>query len=100
MGLAVLKIIGNHISPFVRKVLAVCEIKCLPYEVDSIVPFFGNESFGELSPLRRIPVLVDGATVVNDSSGRQMAERTGAARRTRHARGGSLPRRICRHTPR
>lgn len=63
-----LKIIGNHISPFVRKVLAVCEIKGLPYEVDSIVPFFGSERFGELSPLRRIPVLVDGAITVNDSS--------------------------------
>ena len=63
-----LKIIGNHISPFVRKVLAVCEIKGLPYEVDSIVPFFGNERFGELSPLRRIPVLVDGSVVINDSS--------------------------------
>ena len=68
MRSAVLKIIGNHISPFVRKVLAVCEIKGLPYELDSIVPFFGNERFGELSPLRRIPVLVDGTTVVNDSS--------------------------------
>jgi len=64
----VLKIIGNHISPFVRKVLAVCEIKDLPYELDSIVPFFGNERFGELSPLRRIPVLVDDAIVINDSS--------------------------------
>jgi glutathione S-transferase len=64
----VLKIIGNHISPFVRKVLAVCEIKGLPYEVDSIVPFFGGERFDELSPLRRIPVLVDGRTVINDSS--------------------------------
>jgi len=64
----VLKIIGNHISPFVRKVLAVCDIKGLRYEVDSIVPFFGNERFGELSPLRRIPVLIDGAIVINDSS--------------------------------
>src|SRR5262249_26753947 len=65
---AVLKIIGNHISPFVRKGLAVCEIKGLPYEIDSIVPFFGNERFGELSPLRRIPILVDGTIVINDSS--------------------------------
>jgi glutathione S-transferase len=63
-----MKIIGNHISPFVRKVLAVCEIKGLRYEIDSIVPFFGNERFGEMSPLRRIPVLVAGATVINDSS--------------------------------
>jgi glutathione S-transferase len=40
-----LTIIGNHISPFVRKVLAVCEIKQLAYRMDSIVPFFGNEKF-------------------------------------------------------
>lgn len=61
-------IIGNHISPFVRKVLAVCEIKGLPYRMDSIVPFFGNERFAELSPLRRIPVLIYGDVVLNDSS--------------------------------
>jgi glutathione S-transferase len=64
----VLTIIGNHISPFVRKVLAVCEAKQLPYELDSIVPFFGNDRFTELSPLRRIPVLIDGETVLTDSS--------------------------------
>jgi glutathione S-transferase len=63
-----LTIIGNHVSPFVRKVLAVCEIKHLQYQVDSIVPFFGDDRFTELSPLRRIPVLVDGDLVLNDSS--------------------------------
>lgn len=63
-----LRVIGNHISPFVRKVLAVCEIKNLPYEIDSIVPFFGNERFSDLSPFRRIPVLLDGAVVLSDSS--------------------------------
>ncbi len=61
-------IIGNHISPFVRKVVAVCEIKSIPYEMDSIVPFFGNDEFERLSPLRRIPVLIDGDTVLLDSS--------------------------------
>ena len=65
---AALTIIGNHISPFVRKVLAVCEIKRLPYEIDSIVPFYGSDRFTELSPLRRIPVLIDGDTVLTDSS--------------------------------
>lgn len=68
MGAVMLTVIGNHISPFVRKVLAVCEIKGLAYQVDSIVPFFGNDRFAELSPLRRIPLLIDGDTVVNDSS--------------------------------
>lgn len=65
---APLIIIGNHISPFVRKVLAVCEIKQIQYEIDSIIPFFGSDRFTELSPLRRIPVLIDGGTVLNDSS--------------------------------
>ena len=63
-----LKIIGNFVSPFVRKVLAICEIKGLIYEIDPIVPFQGNDRFSELSPLRRIPVLVDGPAVINDSS--------------------------------
>jgi len=63
-----LTVIGNHISPFVRKVLATCEIKGLAYRIDSFVPFFGDDRFAELSPLRRIPVLIDGDVVVNDSS--------------------------------
>jgi glutathione S-transferase len=63
-----LTIVGNHISPFVRKVLATCEIKGLAYRIDSIVPFFGGDRFATLSPLRRIPVLIDGDVIVNDSS--------------------------------
>ena len=35
-------------------------LKGLAYEVDPITPFFGNDEFERLSPLRRIPVLVDG----------------------------------------
>jgi glutathione S-transferase len=61
-------IIGNHISPFVRKVLGVCALKGIAYELDSIVPFYGNERFTALSPLRRIPVLIDGDVVLSDSS--------------------------------
>ena len=38
------------------------------YEVDPIVPFFGNDEFGRLSPLRRIPVLVDDAVTLCDST--------------------------------
>ena len=52
-------IIGGPISPYVRKVLAVCEIKGVAYRLDPIVPFFGDEKFSELSPLRRVPVFVD-----------------------------------------
>ena len=63
-----LTVIGSFVSPYVRKVLAALELKQVPYRVDPITPFFGNDEFEKLSPLRRIPVLLDGNTVVNDSS--------------------------------
>lgn len=63
-----MRIIGSHVSPYVRKVLVALTIKGLDYEIDPIVPFYGNEEFSRLSPLRRIPVLVDGDLVINDST--------------------------------
>jgi glutathione S-transferase len=63
-----LKIIGNYISPYVRKVLVCLELKRVDYEIDPIPPFVGNDQFSRLSPLRRIPVLVDDGFVLNDSS--------------------------------
>ncbi len=65
---AQLKIIGNYISPYVRKVLVCLELKGLEYEIDPIVPFTGNDQFARLSPLRRVPVLIDDGFVLNDSS--------------------------------
>ena len=61
-------IIGSPISPYVRKVLAVLELKGIAYRIDPIAPFVGNEAFTRLSPLRRIPVLIEGDLVLNDSS--------------------------------
>jgi glutathione S-transferase len=61
-------IIGGPASPFVRKVLAVCELKGLPYRLDPIVPFFGNDDFGDISPLRRIPVWIDDQATLCDST--------------------------------
>jgi glutathione S-transferase len=63
-----LLIVGSYLSPYVRKVLVCLEIKDIAYEVDPIVPFFGDDRFSKLSPLRRIPVLVDGDLVLTDSS--------------------------------
>ena len=63
-----IKIVGNYLSPYVRKVLVCLEAKGLAYEVDPIVPFFGDDRFSKLSPLRRIPVLIDGDLVLSDSS--------------------------------
>ncbi|MCP1373005.1 glutathione S-transferase family protein [Dyella lutea] len=61
-------VIGSYISPYVRKVLACLELKGIAYRIDPIAPFVGNEAFTRLSPLRRIPVLIDGELVLNDSS--------------------------------
>jgi glutathione S-transferase len=63
-----LTIIGSFVSPYVRKVLAAMNLKDLAYEVDPITPFFGNDEFERLSPLRRIPVLIDGDFSVSDST--------------------------------
>jgi glutathione S-transferase len=63
-----MRIIGSYVSPYVRKVLACLALKDLAYEIDPITPFFGSDAFERLSPLRRIPVLVDGDLVLCDSS--------------------------------
>jgi glutathione S-transferase len=63
-----LTVIGSFVSPYVRKVLACMNLKGLDYEVDPITPFFGNEEYQRLSPLRRIPVLIDGDFSISDSS--------------------------------
>ena len=63
-----LKIIGSYVSPYVRKVLVCLELKGIDYEIDPIAPFVGNDEFSRLSPLRRIPVLLDDGLVLNDSS--------------------------------
>ena len=63
-----MKIIGSFVSPYVRKVLACINLKGLAYEIDPITPFYGNDEFERLSPLRRIPVLVDGDFAISNSS--------------------------------
>ena len=63
-----MKIVGSFVSPYVRKVLAALHLKGLDYEIDPITPFFGGEEFERLSPLRRIPLLIDGDLVLGDSS--------------------------------
>ena len=63
-----MKIIGSFVSPYVRKVLACMHLKGLAYEIDPITPFFGNDEFRRLSPLSRIPVLIEGDFCTSDSS--------------------------------
>ncbi|WP_440976403.1 glutathione S-transferase family protein [Pseudoxanthomonas winnipegensis] len=61
-------VVGSYVSPYVRKVLVVMALKGLRYTIDPIAPFVGGDAFQRISPLRRVPVLIDGARVINDSS--------------------------------
>jgi glutathione S-transferase len=61
-------VIGTYLSPYVRKVLVTLHLKGIPYEIDPIIPFFGDDRFTAASPLRRIPVLIDDEVTVCDSS--------------------------------
>ncbi len=63
-----IRIIGNYVSPYVRKVLVALEMKGVAYEIDPITPFLGNEAFEAISPLRRIPVLIDKGLTLCDST--------------------------------
>jgi glutathione S-transferase len=62
------KIIGSYLSPYVRKVLAALHLKGIAYEIDPIVAFMGDDRFSRLSPLRRIPVLIDDRVTLCDST--------------------------------
>lgn len=61
-------IIGSYLSPYVRKVLVVLDLKGIPFEIDPIIPFMGDERFSQLSPVRRVPVLMDDSVTLADSS--------------------------------
>ena len=65
---APVRIIGSPLSPYVRKVLVSLHVKGLAWEIDPIVPFLGDDRFSRLSPLRRIPVLIDDQVTLSDSS--------------------------------
>ena len=62
------RIVGSYLSPYVRKVLVCLDLKGFLYEIDPIVPFLGDERFSKLSPVRRIPVLIDDQVTLADSS--------------------------------
>jgi glutathione S-transferase len=64
------RIIGSYLSPYVRKVLVVLHFKGIAYEIDPIVPFFGDDRFSRLSPIRRIPVFLDDRVTLRAGRGR------------------------------
>lgn len=66
--MAAVTVIGSPVSPYVRKVLAACAIKGVEVELDPISPMYGNDDFERISPLRRVPVWIEGDLVLCDSS--------------------------------
>ena len=63
-----LKLIGAHVSPFVRKVRVALVEKGLSYEHDPMVPFGVSDEYKQMHPLGKIPTLTDGDKVIPDSS--------------------------------
>jgi glutathione S-transferase len=61
-------VIGSYLSPYVRKVLVCLDLKDVTYRIDPLTPFWGDEEFSLLSPLRRVPVLIDSRVTLADSS--------------------------------
>jgi len=61
-------IIGSYLSPYVRKVLVCLDFKGIDYRIDPIVPFYANDQFDAISPVRRIPVLIDASVTLADST--------------------------------
>ena len=62
-----IKLYGANASPFVRKVMAVLAIKQLPYEHIASMPFSGDKELASVSPLSKIPALLDGELNIADS---------------------------------
>lgn len=48
--------------------MAVCALKGVRFRIDPIIPFQGNDEFSKLSPLRRVPVLIDDQVTLADST--------------------------------
>jgi glutathione S-transferase len=65
-----IKIYGVPFSAHTRKVLVGLNEKELPYELERLIPVLPNlpAAFLQASPLKKIPVLVDGAVTLADSS--------------------------------
>ncbi len=63
-----MKIYGVPLSPFTRKVLLALQLKGLDYELISTLPGTRTPEFLAISPLAKVPVMVDGDLTLCDSS--------------------------------
>ncbi len=68
MSASTVTLVGVPLSPFVRKVATCLLNKGMDYDNDPVLPLSLPEGFEKISPLRKIPVLIDGDLVLPDSS--------------------------------
>lgn len=61
-------IVGSYLSPYVRKVLVCLALKRIDYVIDPIVPLYGDDESSRISPVRRVPVFIDEALTISDST--------------------------------
>lgn len=64
-----LLIYGAPLSPFVRKVAALCLEKAVPFEIEPVDVFNPPEWFLEISPMKRIPVMRDRSIAAEGTDG-------------------------------
>ena len=63
-----MKIYGANLSPYVRKVLVVAIHKGLEFEHEVVLPGSDDPGFRKISPMGKIPALVDGELAISDST--------------------------------
>ena len=64
-----LVIYGSPVSPFVRKVAALCAEKSVAVEIEAVNVFDPPQWFRDISPLKRIPVLRDRSIAEEGAAG-------------------------------
>lgn len=62
-----IKLYGAVASPFVRKAMAALALKQIEYEHIPSMPFSGDQELARVSPLQKVPALVDGDLNIADS---------------------------------
>lgn len=63
-----IKLVGYHGSPFVKKILLVLEHKGLDYQVDELNPFLEKERLYPLNDKWLVPVLIDWDDIISEST--------------------------------
>ena len=94
------KLIGNFISPFVRRVAVSLNILELPFEFENLFVFQDPDTVRRHNPLVRIPVLLldDGATLVESGAILDEIDRMVGPERSLTPSGGLQRRRVVQTT--